>query len=471
MWTTVVFPLVPVTAATRASSPSSSRPSPTSETIGMPRSPAACRTGLRGLTPGLAITLSIPSRTSEWAPRKPGTSSAARVSRSRSSSLLSVARTLSPRSLRARVAATPDSPSPYTRVLTGSPCRVVEEDVVEEEPHGGESCLGDPESDHHLVLVPSQKLEVVVDRGHLEHPSSRQLEDEDLNDDGEGFDDEQTAYDGQEELRLGEHGRRREDTSYRERTCIPHKDVRRVGVVPEEPDDRPNHCAADHGDVVLALEESDSRVSEQGYGRGPRGEPVEAIRQVGCVGRAGDHQQQEHAEERDPQYSRPQHQAAVEVGHEHGLGDTYVAHGEHVRQNHREGQQKELVAGAQPLRTLSGDLLPVVVEADAGHDGDEQERRERGHVGPRHHHERPKEAREHHDPTHRRGAGFDQMRLGSLLADELPELPRLQELDELRAEQHRYQKRHSSREYNTKQELDSPSTYWSKCRALPRVNP
>src|SRR5215212_7535803 len=203
MSTTVVFPLVPVTTATRASSPSSSRPSPTSETIGMPRSPAACRTGLRGLTPGLAITLSIPSSTSEWAPRTPGTSSAARVSRSRSSSLPSATRTLSPLSLRARVAATPDSPSPYTRVLTGSPCRVVEEDVVEEEPHGGESCLGDPESDHHLVLIPAQKLEVVVDRGHLEHPASRELEDEDLDDDGDSLENEQPAHDGQEELGLG----------------------------------------------------------------------------------------------------------------------------------------------------------------------------------------------------------------------------------------------------------------------------
>src|SRR5829696_2166869 len=98
---------------------------------------------------------------------------AAGVSRSRSSRLSSAARTSSPRPASALAAATPDSPSPYTRVLTGSPCRVVEEDVVEEEPHGGESGLGDPEPDHHLVLVPAQKLEVVVDRGHLEHPSSR----------------------------------------------------------------------------------------------------------------------------------------------------------------------------------------------------------------------------------------------------------------------------------------------------------
>src|ERR671912_504045 len=138
-----------------------------------PRAPAARKTGLRGLMPGLAMILSIPSSTSGPAPRTPDTPRAARVPRSRSSSPPSATRTALPLSVRARVAATPDSPSPYTRVLTGSPCRVVEEDVVEEEPHGGESGLGDPESDHHLVLVPAQKLEVVVYGGHLEYPSSR----------------------------------------------------------------------------------------------------------------------------------------------------------------------------------------------------------------------------------------------------------------------------------------------------------
>src|SRR5688500_13215639 len=173
MSTTVVFPLVPVTAATRASSPSSSRPSPTSETIGMPCAPAARKTGLRGLTPGLAITLSIPSSTSDPAPRTPGTSSAARVSRSRSSSLPSATRTLSPLSVRARVAATPDSPSPYTRVIAAAPSRVVEKEVVEEVLDGGESCQGDPETEYHRVLVRDQDLEVVVYRGHLEHSSSR----------------------------------------------------------------------------------------------------------------------------------------------------------------------------------------------------------------------------------------------------------------------------------------------------------
>src|SRR5215218_639921 len=255
--------------------------------------------------PGLATRRSTPSRTSGPASKCPSTPSSSIRERRRSSSRSSATMTFSPRARSARVAAMPDSPSPYTRVLTASPRRVVEKDVVEEKPHRRESGLGDPEPDDHLVLVPAEKLEVVVYGGHLEHPSSRKLEDEHLDDNGEGLDDEQPAHNGKQELGLGEHRRRREDAPYRERTRIPHKDVGRVGVVPEEPDDRPDHRAADHGDVVLALEERDGRVGEQGYGRRPGREPVEAVRQVDRIGRTGDHQQQEHAEERDPHDSRP----------------------------------------------------------------------------------------------------------------------------------------------------------------------
>src|SRR5215210_6045534 len=469
MSTTVVLPLVPVTAATRTRGPTNSSPKPTSETTGRPRSAAALSTGCPGCTPGLAMRRPAPSRTSGPAPRCPSTPSSRILERRRLSLRSSATTTCSPRATSARAAATPDSPSPYTRVATASPRPVVEKDVVEEKPHRRESGLGDPEPDDHLVLVPAEKLEVVVYGGHLEHPSSRKLEDEHLDDNGEGLDDEQPAHDGKQELSLGEHRRGREDTPYRERTRIPHKDVGRVGVVPEEPDDRPDHRAADHGDVVLALEERDGRVGEQGYGRRPGGEPVEAVRKVDGVGRAGDHQQQEHAEERYPQDPGPQDQAAVEIRHEHGLGDADVANRQDVRQNHREGEQEELVAGAQPFGALFGDLLPVVVEAYARNDGDEQERRERGHGRPRHHSERREEAGKHDDPTHGRGAGFDQVGLRSFFADELPELPRLQELDELRAEQDRSEKRYGRREYNAKQELDSPSTCGSGCRVRPLV--
>src|SRR5215208_6128067 len=153
--------------------------------------------------PGLATRRSTPSRTSGPAPKYPSTPSSSIRERRRSSSRSSATITFSPRARSARVAAMPDSPSPYTRVVTASPRRVVEEDIVEEEAHSREGGLGDPEPDDHLVLIPAEKLEVVVYGGHLEHPSPRELEDENLDDDRDGLDDEQPAHDGEKELCLG----------------------------------------------------------------------------------------------------------------------------------------------------------------------------------------------------------------------------------------------------------------------------
>src|SRR3712207_7394455 len=48
-----------------------------------------------------------------------------------------------------------------------------------------------------------------------------------------------------------------------------HKDIRRVCVVPEKPDDGPYHRPADDRDVVLALEKRDARVSQERYGPRP----------------------------------------------------------------------------------------------------------------------------------------------------------------------------------------------------------
>src|SRR5215204_5941666 len=284
MSTTVVFPLVPVTAATRASSPRSSRPSPTSEIMGTPRSFADRSTGLWGLMPGLATNLSTPSRTSRPAPRTPDTSSPARVSRRPSLSLASATTTYSPRSMSTRVAATPDSPSPNTSVFTGSPCRVVEEDVVEEEAHRGEGGLGDPEPHHDLVLIPSQEFEVVVYRGHLEDPTPRELVDEDLHHDGDRLHHEETTDDGEQKLGLGQHRRGGEHAAYRQRARVAHEDLGWMGVVPEEPHDRSDHRTADHRHVVQALEKGDRRVRQERYGPSPRREPVQAVGKVDRVG-------------------------------------------------------------------------------------------------------------------------------------------------------------------------------------------
>src|SRR5215203_6883499 len=216
--------------------------------------------------PSIRWIMSTTSRTPRPAPRTPDTSSPARVSRRPSLSLASATTRFLPRSVSTRVAATPDSPSPNTSVFTGSPCRVVEEDVVEKEAHRGEGSLGDPEPHHDLVLIPSQEFEVVVDRGHLEDPTPRELVDEYLHHDGDRLDHEETADDGEQKLGLGQHRRGGEHAAYRQRAGIPHKDLGGMGVVPEESHDRSDHRTADHRHVVLALEKGDRRVRQERYG-------------------------------------------------------------------------------------------------------------------------------------------------------------------------------------------------------------
>src|SRR5215204_1839604 len=439
MSTTVVLPLVPVIAATLTPGPSSSRPRATSEITGTPRSAAARSTASRGRMPGLTTTRSAPFSTSGPAPSTPSTLSSSSATRRRTSFPASATRTSSPCASKARVAAIPDSPSPYTTVPKVSPRRLVKEEIVEEEPARGEGGLGDPESDHHLVLLPAQHLEVVVDGRHLEDPAlaAGQPEDRVLDDHRERFDDEEPSYDRQEQLRLGQDRGGGEDAPDGERARVAHEDVRRVGVVPEKPDYGPDHRPTDDRDVVLALEERDGRVNQQGNRPGPCREPVEAVRQVHGVGRAHDHEQQEEAEQRDPHHPRSEDQVAVEARHHHVLGDADVAQRQDVGKDDRQGEEQELEADAQALAPLLGDLLPVVVQPDPRHRRDDQERRERAH--------------QHHDPAHRRRAGFDQVRLRSLLAHELAEFARLQELYVLRPERHRYQERYGSREHDAKQ--------------------
>src|SRR5215218_8709645 len=473
MSTTVVLPLVPVIAATLTPGPSNSRPRATSEITGTRRSAAACSTASRGRMPGLTTTRSAPFSTSGPAPSTPSTPSSSSAPRRRASSPASAARTSSPRASKARVAAIPDSPSPYTTVLKGSTRRLVEEEVVEEESARREGGLGDPESDHDLVLLPAQHLEVVVDGRHLEDPAlpAGQPEDRVLDDDRERFDDEEPSYDRQEQLRLGQDRSSGEDAPDSERARIAHEDVRRVGVVPEKPDDGPDHRPADDRDIVLALEERDGRIDDQGDRPGPCREPVEAVRQVHGVGRAHDHEQQEEAEQRYPDYPWSEDQITVEARHHHVLGDADVAQRQDVGKDDRQGEEQELEADAQALAPFLGDLLPVVVQPDPRYRRDNQERRERRHVRPRHDQQRRHQAHQHHHPAHRRRAGFDQMRLRPFLAHELAELARLQELYVLRPEHHRYQERYGSREHDAKQGSGFLLAFGSGCRAPRPSNP
>ena len=57
-----------------------------------------------------------------------------------------------------------------------------------------------PKPDDHGVFLPAAQLEMMMNRRHGEKPFAGELETEDLEDDGEGFEDENAAHDGEEQL-------------------------------------------------------------------------------------------------------------------------------------------------------------------------------------------------------------------------------------------------------------------------------
>ena len=154
-----------------------------------------------------------------------------------------------------------------------------------------------------------------------------------------------------------------------------------------------------------------------------------------------------------------EHQVAVEARNHYVLRYADIPQRQYVGEDDRQGEEQKLEANAQAFAALLGDLLPVVVEADPRHRRDYQKGREGRHIRPCDDQQRRQQAHQHHQPAHRRRAGFDQVRLRPLLAYELAELARLQERYVLRTEHHRYEKRYASREHDAKQESSFPLTF------------
>src|SRR3569623_1963360 len=89
----------------------------------------------------------------------------------------------------------------------------------------------DPEADHDGRLGPAQLLEMVVDRGHQEHPLLGQLVVADLDHHRERLDHEEAADDAQHDLVLGADRAGAERAAQSQRTGVAHEDLGRRGVV------------------------------------------------------------------------------------------------------------------------------------------------------------------------------------------------------------------------------------------------
>src|SRR5690242_5280976 len=126
--------------------------------------------------------------------------------------------TSAPRSRSASAAATPERARPTTTYGPGGSggrkpwlaALPTDRELVQREADRGECRGDDPEAQDDLRLRPGLQLEVVVDRGHQEHPLAERLKREDLDHDRQSLDHEDPAEQDQQYARVG-HDRQTRD--------------------------------------------------------------------------------------------------------------------------------------------------------------------------------------------------------------------------------------------------------------------
>src|SRR5690242_1050687 len=124
--------------------------------------------------------------------------------------------TSAPRSRSASAAATPERARPTTRYGPGGSggrkpwLLPTDRELVQREADRGERRGDDPETQDDLRLRPGLQLEMVVNRGHQEHPLAERLKREDLDHDRQRLDHEDPAEQDQQHARVG-HDRQARD--------------------------------------------------------------------------------------------------------------------------------------------------------------------------------------------------------------------------------------------------------------------
>src|SRR5215211_502042 len=406
----------------------------------MPRLRAAATGGAFPGTPGPFTTTSTSSSSSSSSvPRSTSTPASASLLTS-TSDARSAARTSTPRAASASAAASPVRPSPTTSALRMEVEVVL---VVDGKSAGPQDRGDDPEADHDLRLGPGLHLEVVVDRRHQEDAPAPEPEAGHLEHHGQRLDQEDPPDHEQQHLGLREDGEGTERATDRHRSGVAHEHLSRKRVEPEEADRGAGQRRAEDRQVerlhvrdCVSLARADVGKDVDRRERNERddprtgGEPVDAVRQVHTVGRAGKHQEDEHVPE------PPQIGPDIEHGDIDRRLEILVVDGEADPDHHR-AEQEQLPAAGEAERATMRQLDEVVREADRGageRDAEDRQRRQRVLA----HHEEADRGRDHdqHAAQHRRPL-LDHVVLRALFPDRLPEFVPAQEPDEARPEQDR----------------------------------
>src|SRR5690606_33032185 len=104
----------------------------------------------------------------------------------------------------------------------------------------------------------SRLLKMVMQGGHLEDPFSHTrfflciFEIGDLQDYRESLYKKDSAKNGQQQLLMDQHGKNPDDSSQCKAAGITHKDLGRIGVIPEESDSGPDKSRCKHHQLVTS---------------------------------------------------------------------------------------------------------------------------------------------------------------------------------------------------------------------------
>src|SRR5258707_1620034 len=177
----------------------------------------------------------------------PASAAASRFLRSSSHAITSA-----PPRAKAWAATKPDLPRP--RTPTGMPLKeetsiiAASPQLQRRQPGERQDRGDDPETDDDGLLLPALLLEMVVQRRHAENAATSQLEASHLHDHRDGFEHEETADEGEDQLVLGDDADGAERAADRERTGIAHEDHRRRRVEPQEAEPGTDHGHAEDGE-------------------------------------------------------------------------------------------------------------------------------------------------------------------------------------------------------------------------------
>src|SRR3984893_17098026 len=271
-------------------------------------------------------------------------------------------------------------------------------DVEDDETHGHADTGDDPEADHDGGLGPAGQLEVVLQRGHPEHPLAGQLERPHLDHHRQGDEHEQAAEQEEQQLGLGGDGQPGERAAEGQRAGVAHEDLGGWRVPPEEAGAGAHHGGG-HDGQVLRVADGIARLGEEDRAVVPQlPDPDNHVRRERQDGRAGGQAVQPVGEvhpvrglghhENDPDHEEHRPDGEAEVGVEGQVGGR---RGEVVPVREPDREQREhpahhglpgqLGPAAQAQAALHVQLDEVVREPDqaqAGHQ-EQHEQPGRGH--------------------------------------------------------------------------------------------